>query len=435
MLLQGALLFFTLFGIAALAVDTGLMRLTQLQMQGAADAAALEGIRFRNRLTTDGYASDCIRRSRARLMIEQTFANPTAGDTRQFGAGPVVEIRNGVGAADALAELVPPDSSSGTYRPDRFSLALNQGNVVHGDMVSGVFTGTLVPGPEEDAAYTRQDFLPNPDPPNPGLSLLPGCPDPDDPEPWTAPISGAPMLADADSAFLVRLRRTQPPAPTSAPALDTEAGVSSSGPTLPLLFGRGTALRGAVRHDGFAVRATAIAAVAPVLRVGAEITTSFGAAPFALPRACFESLTTTAQTFAVDAAAGTIDSCGGAEPGVWLDPLLPFLTTVGEPVPALGVAVACAPFVDGIAFVPVFDPTGASAPARRVLGFGRVHVTWDCSTTLQLWRDDGFVATDNATAIVAEGLPVSDLTAAEVAALLTANRALRHGMLAPALVR
>src|ERR1700682_210272 len=48
MLIQILFYVLMLFGVAALAVDMGLMRLTQRQMQNVADAAAMEGLRQRD---------------------------------------------------------------------------------------------------------------------------------------------------------------------------------------------------------------------------------------------------------------------------------------------------------------------------------------------------------------------------------------------------
>jgi len=52
MFLQSVFYILMLFAMAALTIDLGLLRLTQVQMQNAADTAALEGLRGR-------YASIC----------------------------------------------------------------------------------------------------------------------------------------------------------------------------------------------------------------------------------------------------------------------------------------------------------------------------------------------------------------------------------------
>ena len=91
MLAQFALIVFAMLAVLTLVVDLGLVTLTRVQMQNVADAAALEGVRFRN-TREDGYASDCVRRIAARDLVRMTFDDDgdiDAGDARQFGAGPV----------------------------------------------------------------------------------------------------------------------------------------------------------------------------------------------------------------------------------------------------------------------------------------------------------------------------------------------------------
>ena len=75
-----------------------------------------------------------------------------------------------------------------------------------------------------------------------------------------------------DSAFLVRLRRSNEFADLGG---QTETGVGSSGPSLPLTFGKATTIQAddpsatySARRDGLTVRATAIAAVRPAMHVG-----------------------------------------------------------------------------------------------------------------------------------------------------------------------
>ena len=81
MLVQVALIVFGLCGTLALVVDVGLMRLTQAQLQTAADSAAVEGLRKRDitiqnaagQTVLDPYASDCLRRAAANRMVRWTF--------------------------------------------------------------------------------------------------------------------------------------------------------------------------------------------------------------------------------------------------------------------------------------------------------------------------------------------------------------------------
>jgi hypothetical protein len=118
-----------------------------------------------------------------------------------------------------------------TYHP---KLQPNYANESHGDMVAGTYTGDTASHKKEDKNYVRDDFR-----------------------------------AEAGTAFLVRLRRT-----SDFQKLDGQSGVSSHGPTLPLLFGRGSTMHQkpgeeySVRHHGFTVRATAIADARPALSVG-----------------------------------------------------------------------------------------------------------------------------------------------------------------------
>src|SRR5262249_55839744 len=120
--------------------------------------------------------------------------------------------------------------------------------------------------------YARNDFNPNLTAPQPPAALG-ACPPPDDdpPSPWPLPGTGSLGTVD-DTAFLVRLRRAKELQDFAA---QTEPDVASSGPSLPLMFGRGTTIYGddptvpySPRRDGVTVRATAIAQLRPALHVG-----------------------------------------------------------------------------------------------------------------------------------------------------------------------
>src|SRR5262249_10118175 len=142
------------------------------------------------------------------------------------------------------------------YKPD---VQLNQQNAVYGDMVSGRFCYNSDPTASEGSsladsagivctepqrgtgAYVRNAFNPSsaaPQPPN-GLSA---CPPPDQPapDPWPLPGSGSLTGVD-DGAFLVRLRRSNELHDLAA---QTEPGVASSGPSLPIIAGRATLIHG-----------------------------------------------------------------------------------------------------------------------------------------------------------------------------------------------
>jgi hypothetical protein len=229
-LVQVALIAFALSGLLALAVDIGFARLTQNQMQNAADSAALEGLRKRDAVrnpvngTPVAFASDCTRRAAANRIVHWTFDDDfdaASGDVDyQFGAGPLLDVTEGVTSAHALQTVSVPDPH--VYKPD---LQLNQQNQVYGDMVSGRFCYTSDPFPSEGGAYevqdivctepqrgtgaySRNDFNPNLTVPT-GPAALSECPAPDETPPTPLPLGGTGNLGTVDdSAFLVRLRRS-----------------------------------------------------------------------------------------------------------------------------------------------------------------------------------------------------------------------------------
>ncbi len=254
-----AMFLFGFMALAALVIDIGFARLTQRQMQTAVDAAALEGLRFRDEVPQDlvdaivaaggngGDPSDpeyrdYARRWLASRIVALTFddnLDPDDGDEIGFGAGPVVELTGGVGdpMLNAGQLLRLPDTPF--YKPLRsdktFGLELNLADDMHGDMVAGEYD------PEKEhwelPSYSREDFTPTP----------------------------------AGDAFLVRMRRTDRP----VAGLDQVDNVSSHGPSIPYLFARGAFLPASdpntgysPRHHGMTVRATGIADARPVLSVG-----------------------------------------------------------------------------------------------------------------------------------------------------------------------
>jgi hypothetical protein len=436
MLVQFALTAFALFGIAALTIDMGLARLTQSQMQTAADSAALEGVRYRN-VSEDGFESDCRRRFAAWKAVTQVFQD---NGTQRFGAGPEVSLAGGTGEADAFAQIQEEDvAHPHPYKP---SLQFNQtGNAAHGDMVSGHFTYDADPPPDEgqnpdqpDDPYDRMDFVPAPDSPPPGDSGVAGCPPPDDPaydDPLPWPASNSQLSSGPNDAFLVRLRRTTGPG-----GLDNEPDVSSSGPTLPWLFARGTTIHtdpasGStrnIRQDGITVRATAIAGTAPALAVGAPTASTYGTAPFVLTSEFFASLTSTSTSVQVQD--GTIVQAGLPVGRFLAVPL----TNVGQSVPDAN--PTCTETSPTARFVPLYGAIGASL---RVIGFGRIEWDSDCPTSaLTLSRPEAQVVVDaNATAHLSAGLP-ADLPVADIPELMARNRALSDsglGLLVPTLVR
>lgn len=468
MLVQFVLIVFALFGIMSMVIDMGSVRLTQIQMQNAADTASIEGLRFRNINLEDGFAADCTRRIAAREIVRRTFADDIDPVTNQprvlTGAGPIIAFDDdGVGDLNARQDIT---HQFAMYKP---VLQLNGpattggGNFEYGDMVSGRFQyGDVVGGvftarsSLEEPSYHRpgQDFTP--DPPPPPEAPYGGCPSElpltNLPDP---PTSGPMLDAEAHKAFLVRLRRTN-----DFGGLDNVAAVSTAGPTLPLLFGRGTTIEApqegqlySVRRDGITVRATSIANARPALRVGLPTAGMNGATPFVVDRAFYLSLNNgdpsgpPPVTAHLDAATGQIlDGSGSVVGLVVAEPDRVSIAVVGSRLPAPSMSVACDPSktpeentIGG--FGPVSTSIGPSA-MPRVIGFGRVEMVWpDCAgnpTAVQFFRHAQVVAVGNATAIAPGGLP-ANLPRADISELLTANRDLAApasgGLLAAVLAR
>ncbi len=454
MLVQIALIVFALCGLLSLVVDIGYARLTQGQMQSAADAAALEGLRqrdvgVRNPVTgvtvNDPFASDCLRRAAANRIVRRTFDDnfdPVDGDAGyQFGAGPVVDLTEGVTSVHALQTISVPDPH--VYKPNP---QLNQQNEVYGDMVSGRFCYTSDPVPSEGGTYELQDIVCeeaqrgtgpysrndfNPNLTSPGApAALSECPAPDDvpPSPW--PLGGTGSLSSVDdSAFLVRLRRSN-----DFPDLDgqTESGVGSSGPSLPLTFGKGTTIHGddpgsdySVRRDGLTVRATAIADARPALRLGVPQTNPAtpSLSPFVLLDTCVQA-PAAAQPTAPVTIAVTINPLTGVmtrtAPAAGPCPATTAvgrfvanaaaLRSVGQIPAAAGVATTCAAAASFTGrYGAVFSQM--SVGPNRVIGFARLDFTRVATCpanatlpfTATITRLPSAVAAANATAILSGG--------------------------------
>jgi len=254
-LVQFALLVAVLLGIAAVASDLGLLRVTQVSMQNAADAAALEGLRWVDR------EGDGPRRLRAKEAVRRTFDADGVGvsasglaeyldDDANLGAGHQVEVLAAAGIHGA-GGLVP--SSIGFHKPDPQA---NSVNLDHGDLVAGTFAGFdpssgLPTDGFEDSGYQRDDFA-----------------------------AASPAVAHTARAFLARLRRTP-----DYNGLDAVDGVSSTGGGVPILFGLGpltltsSGAANDLRRDGVAVRATAIAGTRAALRAGPRTYRNLFSAP------------------------------------------------------------------------------------------------------------------------------------------------------------
>ncbi len=276
-----AVLLFVLLPLAALVIDFGFVLLTRRQMQTAVNSAASEGLRFRDEIPVhvleqlvetvtgapctgdvDCYAAldgvpecncggaeesvkrDYLRRVAARQLVQAIYdedLNATIGSAGNSGAGPTIDFEGGLplDETDFRAGRLITADGIGAYRPE---LELNRADAAHGDLVAGRILSTGVH--LENDLYLRTDFAANQSP---------------------------------KDGLLVRLRRTQSEF-AGTPLLDNLDGVSSSGPTVPFLFGRGANTRAISGNDpaavwtqrerGSVVRATAIARAAPAVQVG-----------------------------------------------------------------------------------------------------------------------------------------------------------------------
>jgi Flp pilus assembly protein TadG len=112
-----AMLLFGLMAMAALVIDLGFARLAHKQMQSAADAAALEGLRGEG----DASLSYEDRQTAAEQLITWTFDDDlaaTATDERLSGAGPIVNFSGGEGQpALNASQLMEIDPANATYKP------------------------------------------------------------------------------------------------------------------------------------------------------------------------------------------------------------------------------------------------------------------------------------------------------------------------------
>lgn len=481
-----AFLVFTAMAMAALVIDLGFARLTQHQMQTAAETAALEGLSFRDDLpaawrpngttapqlpaalvsqcgpqpataydpTTQPWQQwcDCARRYAASTVVNLTFddnLNPADGDSLQLGAGPILSVADPIGDAELNAGGVvpPPVAPSSVYKPN---LQSNPSNAIIGDLAAGQYSFnssySTAAVEDEDAAYNRRDFAPD----SPG---------------GTVPETG----------FLARLRR-------SSEDLTAESGIASNGPTLPFLFGRGSLMARSSANpgdltisSGISVRATAIAAagsvtfpmpgstpttvqIGHVLAVGPvdPVNRIMGVAPFGLTATYWSSLVNPANTApgantaTVNPATGIITSAlvppgGGTtnpnttEAGV-VGANQAILTTIGQIFAAATNDTPMGQSPTLYAYVPIYDTIGTTP--RTIVAFAFIKWTY---TTGQLsltvpWnasqnRPADRIASENATASLAAQLPSAIMQATNAQTLIqqifTENQALTGTLLAP----
>lgn len=374
-----------LLGIAALTIDMGLVRLSHSLTQNAADTAALEGLRQRdNGDPGDPIARDSNRRIAAKGMVDLAFSDGgNLADPRYVSAGmdfpqdPLADEVNAHQPYDPAAILANP------YRPgvnlqSNYQIQGTQvkANCANGDMVAGNPSPNPSPLHTEDSQYIRDDFTPA--------------------DNGDCTAAGDPLSSSQANQFLVRLRRTTNPGGTYDPlAQDSVPEVSSSGSTLPLLFGRGTLIERtgvngahAPRRDGIAIRATAIANVASALQAGPAGYGRLGLTSFAIDKTCWISLL------------GGVKFTPGPGPGLWNgdvcgvasahDISTAQVLAIGDPPPY----IAGAPLTDGDGYVPIVD-----AALNQVVGFGyaRVATVLGAFTVIPLQNK---VASGNASALL-----------------------------------
>lgn len=461
-----AMLTFVIMGLAALVIDVGYARLAQRQMQTAVDSAALEGLRFRDALPavwiTDppawltanpptgagaqpptaydpanpawqqwlALAVPLAQRFLASEMVAVTFdddLNPSNGDPLNFGAGPVVNFSGGVGDPSLQASQLMTVPSPPVYKPVRADgtpgLELNPNDRQNGDMAAGNYQNGIG---VETADYARTDFI-------------------YDPAPGETPRS-------ALGSYLVRMRRTQN-AQNQGLNPDNQPGVSSSGPTVPFLFGRGSLLPRSSANagdltveSGVTVRATAIADSRPALSVGAAQPTPSGGAepgiPGAAPFVLFDAQVTGGQlsgaastvtvaangtlTLATNnAVIGYVTNAAGASSPTWAGlPATPATpTTAADFVQGMWTSSIATIGDAQLAYVPIVHAPTAAAPATiddHVIGFVVGSFSVGSATTFLLTVQPTAIANTNAIATFLGAVPAG----VDGGALLAANASL-----------
>ena len=223
--------------------------------------------------------------------------------------------------------------------------------------------------------------------------------------------------------------------------------MASSGPALPLVFGRGTMIFGdsptseySPRRDGVTVRATAIASARPALHVGLPQANPAqpGVTPFALSDTFVQTLNAVGVPVTINPVNGLVCrglNCIGVTPataaGRYVDNVVGAnrggslaISTVGRTLPA-PTPVACAVALPRVGYGPVYSLMASGA--NRIIGFSRISLIRDptrpanpCAGVVA--RGVSQVASANATAVLAEGLPLPiDVQPAEVAQLVDKN--------------
>lgn len=344
-----ALLSFSLFALAALAVDVGLWTARQVELQAAADAAALEGLR--------------------------------SPDDRNAAVEIAAQTTRGAhwDAPHATPALQP-----------------NLGNAPHGDLVSGAFS------PEgdraEDARYARGDFVRNEDL-DPGtptsrrgsafLARLRRVSAAEDPLAVSEGVSsaGAPLPLLFGHGSMLRHRT-----PDGSPTL--RAGV-------PL---RTSAI-------AEARPAAAVGTAQVLVRDGVELRRIPGRAPIALSRAGWERALAAADgvRLRLEDDGQLHDPLGPV--GVVLDAASDAAAADGVAANALGDAVpsgarALPARVDEIVYVPLHDRVDGS---DVVIGFGQASLVRVDARSLRLVAEPDAIARENASATLTLGADAVDV--------------------------
>lgn len=365
-----AMILFGIMAMAALVIDVGFARLTQRQMQTAVDAAAIEGLRFRDELPP-GYDPstdrDDARRQQASDIVTWTFDDDfdtTNGDDFNFGAGPRIVLGPGIdqgGTINAGQFISDPDNPSPdanigslpdppVYKPTRSDgttrgLELNSANAIHGDMVAGAYNPDA-DHHDENKNYVRSDFpTPTPD----------------------------------DTAFLVRMRRSN-----DFEGLDSQANISSHGSAVPYLFGRGAFLPAAdpsagysPRHHGMTIRGTAIAEMTPALSIGVPV--SVGSAQIS-------------GSLGIAVERTEFTSWDGVTPIPAANSFQSTARVIGDSVSASTSSV-----VSKQGFIGLFDDFGvAMTPDRRIVAFGFASVDSAGDVTPDYSK---FISSDNVSGV------------------------------------
>ncbi len=358
----------------------------------------------------DGAALEGLRNGReeANKLVVYVFdddLDAANGDPRNFGAGPILNFEGGVGDPTFAASQLISVPTSHVYKPMQSNgepgIETNELNDADGDMVKGV-------------------------------------------------------SPDGQPTFTTRMKRSrESPVP----------GISTSGPPVPLLFGRGSLIQLSTPGDysplqhGITVRATAIAQATRVKSVGKSIGAGkaelpdglAGALPLVIMRSSWEG-DLSSVTVNIDGtlmgASGTIghvtnkdgigevtslgqvcESSTEKDPPLIIEDMDGFATALMDNLPT-----------SRAGYVPIIaEPTDGNI-ANRVIGIACVeladiNVTPDGTTvTFRLTKQTDKIATENASAILAKAIapPLSDV---DFDLLWQLHNSLPYSLLTPALVR